>query len=300
MPIIPLNPSGIIYSEHYLYSEKAWEMAPSGASYFDLQNDPLQNAPIVVTSSGYETTTPDNPWAKTDGYGKYEKVGFGYFDLTPSGAYDPYSKQFSLHPQGGNRVVFNGVLTENVYIEYEAGPSGYYLMDSIDYNPVRNEVSGGFVHFSEITAPETIFITASQDSIRADGRQGCMLTVSLLDADFDRVPDKDVVIVIDELLPAEGGPGVWSELGTLTPSHGSVSLIDASGSPYGVIETTNRRGECSARYNTIAGKTGIVQVKAYVLDNEALYDTVNFAQFYYSAEPFVLDLSLLDTLDYLT
>ena len=52
------EPSGMgLYKEHYLYSDKAWEMAPSGFSYYNLHGTPKQNAPIVVTSSGFETTT---------------------------------------------------------------------------------------------------------------------------------------------------------------------------------------------------------------------------------------------------
>ena len=198
-----MDPSGfLVYKEYYLYSEKRWEMAPAGVSYYDLEYPVTQNAPIVVTASGYETTSPSDPWAQVNGSGKFEKVGFGYFNELDDGSYDPTAYEFSLHPEASGKIVFNGILTTNVYVEYESGPSGYYIMDTVDYNPIRNEVEGGFVHFSQTTQPTNLFLDVSQESVRADGYQGVRMTASVYDSDFDRVPDAKVVFELENLKPA--------------------------------------------------------------------------------------------------
>ena len=290
------NPSGFqLYQEYYLYSEKAWEMAPSGVSFYNLARGVQQNAPIIITASGLENTTAAQPWGQISGSGKYDKVGYGFFHLLDNGQYDVDSREFSLHPDSSGKIVFNGILRENVYIEYEAGASGYYIMDSIDYNPIRNEVQGGFVHFSQTTEPASLFLSASRGSIRADGYQGCEITATLYDEDFDRVPEKTIVFEVQNLIG-----GNWSELGYLSPNSGSVTVLDASGNPIEVTETTNRRGQAHVHWTSIDKKAGIAQVKAYYSEASGIYDTVRFAQYYLSSEPFTLDLSLLDTLDYLT
>jgi len=299
-PIELIVPSGFQHNEYYLYSNKAWEMAPSGVSIYTLASGVRQNAPIIVTSSGYETTSPSQPWGQTSGENKYTKVGHGYFILLEDGGYDPTAKEFSLRPDSPGKLEFNGPLNENVYIEYESGPSGYYILDSIDYNPLRAEVEGGFVHFSDVTEPTSLFLTASQSSIIADGYRRCKLTVTLFDNDFDRVPDKDIIFEVLNLLPATSGPGYYSEYGYLSPYKGTMYYIDASGQTDSVKETTNKRGEAVANYFANSYKNGIVEIKAYYLAASGIYDTVAFAQYYMSAQPFTLDISLLDSLDYLT
>jgi len=295
------DPSGFqLYKEYYLYSDKSWEMAPAGVSYYDLAGSPKQNAPIVVTASGLETTTPTEPWAQVSGSGKYEKIGFGYFDLTPSGDYNPASYEFALHPGASGKIIFNGVLTENVYIEYENGPSGYFIMDTIDYNPVRNEVEGGFVHFSQTTDPTNIFVNVAQESVRGDGFHGVKISASVYDSDYDRVPERDVIIEIESLSEATDTVGNYAREGFLQPNVGTVYSVDASGSVYAVKERTNRRGEVFANYLTFPSKTGIVKIKGYVLAASGIYDDASFMQYYMSVGPFILDISLLDTLDYLS
>lgn len=300
LPYMGPEPSGIVYDEYYLYSEKGWEMAPSGVSFYNLQHAVHQNAPIVVTPSGYEVTSPEQPWAKTSGQEKYRKVGFGYFNLLPNGQYDPDAREFSLQPDASGKLVFNGLLREDVFIEYEAGASGYYIMDSIDYNPVRSEVTGGFVHFSQTSEPASLYLSASQNSVRADGFQGYQLTAILYDADFDRVPSANIVFEIENMLPATSTTGFYSELGYLNPNTGTVRYIDASGQAAEILEVTSPRGEAHVNYITNNGKTGVSQVKAYYLEASGIYDRASAGQYYLSIQPFTLDFSLLDTLDYLT
>jgi hypothetical protein len=297
-----------VYNEYYLYSSKAWEMAPSGVSFINLENAFHQNAPVVVTPSGYETTFPSDPWAQTSGAEKYQKVGYGYFDMLDNGQYNPNAREFAISPDASGKIVFNGTLRENVYIEYESGPSGYYILNNIDYNPIRSEVSGGFVHFSQTTEPSIVYLTASQSSVRADGYQGCIITATLLDEDLDRIPDSRVVFEIQNTAPgttAVSGvySGSWSVLGRLSPNEGTTRLVDASGFIVEVNETTNTRGEAHCHYITHETKIGYPQIKAYCIDSvgaSGVDDAVAFSQFYLSAEPFTLDISLLDTLDYLT
>jgi hypothetical protein len=436
--------TGLRYHEYYLYSEKEWEMAPIGAESFSLAYPVLQNAPVVITPSGYETTTADDPWAKTSGTEKYTKVGYGYFGTN--------TKEFSLSPSSSGTIVFNGPLCENVYIEYEAGPSGYYIYKSVDYNPIRNEAEGGFLHFSKVTDPDSIVLTASRSSMRADGQQGCKLTAIVYDEDYDRVPGASVVFEIQELKPpCSGSLGVWSEFGYLVPNVGSVETgavdsltdgsfedwidinhstnwlevgagavvvrtlsaiesdaysvelsasgvevaisqdisstlgldywksknaelgcwvyatsadaayinindgvsdtsssyhsgasrwefitvekalsssattvkaqmlvksgktayfdgaklivpddsVDASGYQVRTVETTNSRGEAYTNYVTHLGKTGIPRIKAYDQNASGVYGEAGFYQFYLQSNPFYLDQSQLDTMDYL-
>jgi PKD repeat protein len=303
LPDLGQDPSGCVYDEYYLYSEKAWEIAPSGVSSHVFEHAMMQNAPVVVTPSGYEVTNPEQPWAKTNGPEKYKKVGFGYFELDENGQYDPDAREFSLVPDSKGKIVFNGILKEDVFIEYEAGPSGYYIMDTVDYNPVRDEVAGGFVHFSQTTAPTTLFLNVSQESVRGDGYQGVRLTASIYDTDFDRVPDKNIVFELQNLtdatVPSGYYPGRFCRTGHLIPNEGSEYSIDASGHCISVLEKANRRGEAFASYLTENEMTGIVSVKAYVLDASGVYDDAQFYQYWMSVGPFILDLSLLDTLNYL-
>lgn len=302
------NPSGFKYEEFYLYSDKQWEMIPSGVSYYNLTMDPkINSSPVVVTSSGYETTSPEDPWAQTGGYGKYTKVGYGYFSKLDSGAFDESQNEYCLVPDASGKLLFNKIIQENVFVEYEGGSDGYYLMDSIDYNPMRNEVAGGFVHFSQVGEPTRLFLTASQDSIIADGYRGCILTATMYDHNFDRVPDKNIIFevyplsLLGGLTPASGVySGVWSDLGYLIPTHGSVQETDASGYAIKVLETTNTRGETHVRYLTHRYKTGVMVIKAWYQDASGVNDIADFSQYWMSVSPFILDISMLDTLDYLT
>jgi hypothetical protein len=290
--------TGLRYHEYYLYSEKAWEMAPSGVEAFTLARTPLQNAPVVVTPSGMEVTSPSDVWAKVSGPEKYEKVGYGYFDLLTDGSFDRSIKQFSVYPDSSGSLLFNGPLRENVYIEYEAGPSGFYIQTARDYNPIRNEVDSGFLHYSKITEPMWISLASSRTSIKADGQQGCKLTATVYDEDYDRVPNIHVVFEIQALVPQT--LTVWSELGAIHPTSGTELEIDASGQCIQVLETANSRGEAYVNYVTAQGKSGQPLIKAYHQEASGVYGLVAFSQYYIASNPFTLDVSQLDTFDYLT
>ena len=282
-----------MYNEYYLYSDKVWEAIPSGVSFFSLAQPNIQNSPVVVTSSGYEVGL-DDPWAKTEGEGKWTKVGFGSFTKTTTGAFDTSKKEFALQPDASGKLLFNQMLRENLLVEYEGGDTGYYTMTSLDYNPVRNEVSGGFVHFSRLSDPRSLFLSASQGSILADGFQGCELTATLFDKNFDRVPDKNIVFEMRSLTN-----GDWAERGHLIPHDGTVLSLDSSGVAYRVQESTNGRGEARASWITHKGKNGIQYIKAYYAEASGIYDITSFVQYHWTSGPFILDVSMLDSFDYL-
>lgn len=289
-----IQPSGFKYEEFYLYADKAWEMAPIGVSEYTLASGVQQNAPVICTASGFETTTPPEPWGQVSGSGKYQKMGYGYFDTLDDGTWDTSVNQFALHPDSSGKVVFNQTLLENVFIEYEAGASGSYIMDSVNYNPIMDEIDSGFIHFSKITDPTSLYLISSQPILLADGFQRSRLTATIFDEDFDRVPEKEIVFEIQNM----NGP--YSELGYLEPTDGTVIAVDPSGNSIRVQETTNRRGEARARYVAAIRQTGIQTIKAYLLDASGIYDTARILQYYVISGPFILDFSMLDTLDYLT
>ena len=292
------------YEEYYLYSDKMYEMAPSGVSYYVLASGLMSNAPVVVTSSGSEIGLTD-PWAKCSGTGKYTKVGYGYFTATDDGSFNEDRDEFCVHPDASGKVLFNKILDENVFIEYEGAGVNYYTMTGIDYNPVRNETLGGFVHFSKAGDPVDLKLTASQGAILADGYRGCTLTATLYDSNYDRVSSKNVVFEVETVLPGltvSSGvySGYWAELGYISPNRGTITDTDASGYAIQIVENTNVRGETHVRYITHDKKTGISRFKAYYESASGVYDKVAVAQYWVSAGPFILDISLLDTLDYLT
>lgn len=291
--VVPAEASGLAYREYYLYSQKMWEMAPSGVSAYTLEHALQGNAPVVVTSSGHIETSPDDPWAMTDpvyGY-KYTKVGYGGFTLLDEGAIDTSQNEFCLHPDSSGKLIFNKTLQENVFIEYEAGPSGFYILNEVDVNPIANEIETGFIHASVITEPKYLYLIISRTSMRADGHQRCSITASLFDDDYDRVPEKNVIFTLEDL----DGIGL---IGYLDPGDGTV--IDYSGGlPSSVSQVTNNRGEASVSYITLGGKSGVQNVRAYYQNDATVFDTANVVQYYFTESEFTLDLSLLDSLDYL-
>jgi hypothetical protein len=289
--------TGLRYHEYYLYSEKAWEMAPSGVETFTLAKTPLQNAPIVVTPSGMEVTVAEDVWAKVSGPEKYDKVGYGYFDLLVNGEYDRSLRQFAVYPDSSGALMFNGPLRENVYIEYEAGASGYYIQTTRDYNPIRNETDSGFIHYSKITEPAFMSLSASRTNIKADGHQGCKLTACVYDEDYDRVPGVNVIFEIENLVPQT--LSVWSELGEINATSGTNLQIDASGQCIKVLEVSNSRGEAYSNYVAARGKSGLPLIKAYHLEASGVFAEVAFSQYYLQSNEFTLDVSQLDTFDYL-
>jgi hypothetical protein len=296
--------TGLRYHEYYLYSEKAWELAPSGASEYQLSQQPLQNAPVVVTPTGMQITSPMDTWSKVSGPEKYEKVGYGYFTLLPDGSYDRSVKQFSIFPDSSGAMLFNGPLKEDVYIEYEAGANGYHLLDSIDYNPIRNEVDSGFLHFSKVTDPAHISVMPSRTQVKADGIQGVKLTATVYDEDYDRVPSKNVVFEVENLVSYGTSPSgavpPWSALGGLLPTTGQCLTVDASGQCVRVLELSESRGEAYVNWKSNIGQAGTPIIKAYYQEASGVFAEAGFLQYYIKSDPFVLDVSQLDTYDYLT
>ena len=282
-----------IYKELYLYANKMWEVAPAGVSTFTFASGVMQNAPIIVTPSGWHTTLQGDPWGEISGSGRWEKVGYGHFSLTPTGSYDVARKEFALEPGPTGTLIFNQVLPTPTFIEYEAGASGYYILDTLDFNPIMNEAESGFLHYSEVSAPETLYLMTTQNALYSDGFRTARLVASLFDVDFDRVSDKDIIFEIQNV-------NTWTDKGYLVPNKGSVYVNDASGIATQVKETTNTHGEAMVTYQTFSGITDIQNIKAYYLTSSGVYDIVQIAQYYPSSDPFELDTSSLDTDDYLT
>ena len=282
-----------IYKELYLYSEKAWEIMPASIISFTLASGVKQNAPIVVTSSGWETTLPTDPWGEISGSGRWEKVGYGYFSLTPTGSYDMARKEFALEPGPTGTLVFNQPLPETTFVEYEAGASGYYILDSLDFNPIRDEAESGFLHYSKVTDPETLYLMTTQNALYSDGFRTAKLVASLFDVDFDRVSNKEIIFEIQNV-------NDWTDKGYLVPNKGSTYASDGSGIVTQIKETTNTHGEAAVTYKTFSGVTDIQNIKAYYLASSGVYDIVQIAQYYPSSDEFELDTSSLDTNDYLS
>ncbi len=100
---VDLNASGFLAREYYLYADKQWETLPIGISSYSLDSGVKQNAPIVITSSGWETTKPTDPWAQVEGSGKWQKRGYGFFTVTPAGVYDTSVKEFTVNPSSSGK-----------------------------------------------------------------------------------------------------------------------------------------------------------------------------------------------------
>ena len=278
------------YKELYLYSVKKWEMAPSGVSSYDLSSAVMQNAPVVITSSGHETTKSSDPWAQTTGDNKYNKVGFGDFSVLASGLVDASKYEFALYPESSGTIVFNSPIKENVYIEYESGPSGYYISTSEDINPVFNEVSGGFIHFAASLNPGSIYVSSNKAMINADGSSFARITATAYDANFERVPGVGVIFMVPDSL-----------MGTLKPERGTVYSVDPSGYTVGVREVTNGNGVARATYFPTYGQSGDSVVYAsWDGDTVNVSNFVIIEQFAYILGPFQMDVSNLDGFNYLT
>ncbi len=286
-----VDPSGFEYGEYYLYSEKAYELASIGVDSHTLASGVYQNAPIIVTSSGYETTRVEDTWGRVDGEGKYTKVGYGYFTTLSDGTYDTSCKEFALHPDSSGEIIFNQTLSEHVFIEYESGPSGYYILDDLDLNPVRGQTGGGFLGYSSVTDPESLYLMTTQSTLRADGFQHAKIIATLFDSDFDRISGKAIIFELQNV-------NVYSNLGELAPIGGSITRLGGSGLPIEIIETTNTRGEATAKFIT-KDNAGTQDIKAYYQDASGIYDVVRIALINLAEDPFTLDLSFLDSLDYL-
>jgi hypothetical protein len=282
------NLGDLYYNEYYLYSQKRWEMAPAGCIEYALASGVMQNAPVVVTASGLQTTDPLDPWAQTNGLGKYSKVGYGYFTLISPGQPDPGKREFALHPDASGKLVFNSPLLENVFIEYEASPSGYYILDTLDLNPIRNKVESGFIHMSISTEPASIFLSATHSTLVADGVHFTRIVATLYDSNSDTIPDENVIFYIPD-----------DFLGQLEPTYGTGIQVGPSGHFIKIRETTDSKGRARVKYTSINTQSGTQVIKAYYEQDPLVANYISIVQTYLVENPFILDVSLLDSLDYL-
>lgn len=295
-----VKPSGIIFDEYYLFAEKQWEAVPSGVNMYTTASGFLQNAPVIITASGYSTTTPEDPWGHTEGDGKWTNRAFGYFTVDAAGAYDTSVNEYALDPSSDGKIVFNQTIPEILYVEYEASASGYHYVDTIDINPVMRETDGGFLQVTEITDPAYLSLSATQSILKADGFQRSLLTATLWDNNLNRVKDK--TIVFEMLFKINEVTGPWEDMGQLEAGRldGETYKIHPSGFVSETTSVTNNFGQCTATYLTNPNKDGLASFKAYYLDASGIYDIIDIVMYRWSRGPFILDQSLLDSLDYLT
>lgn len=294
------NPSGIIYDEYYLYAEKQWEVIPSGVSVYVTASGMKQNAPVIITASGYSTTRPEDPWGQMEGSGKWTQRAFGHFTVDAAGAYDSSCYEYAIDPASSGKLVFNQYTPEILYVEYESSASGYYFVDTIDINPIMREIDGGFLQISEITEPAYLSLEATQSILKADGFQRALLTATLWDRNLNRVKDKQVVF--EMLFNINSVTGPWEDMGSLIPGklEGSTYKVHPSGFVSETIATTNNFGQCTATFLTSPNKDGLASFKAYYLDASGIYDIIDIVMYRWTRGPFILDQSILDGLDYLT
>jgi len=289
------NASGFNYDEYYLYAKKTWEDIPIGVSIFTLASGVFQNAPIVVTSSGYETTLP-YPWAQVSGSGKYTKVGRGYFTLDSAGIFDTSCDEFYLDPDNNKKLVFNKTLDEHLFVEYETQASGYYVMNTLDFRPERGHMETDFLDFSYVSHPDSLYLITTQKEILGDGFQTAKLIATVFDDDYDRVRDVNVVFELQ-------GISDYVVYGYLEPYEGTHYMTDPSGFAMQVLEKTDAAGRATVKYKALKGQQGVQDVKAYCLGASGVDDTAKIAQVYSSAavtgSGFILNQSLLDSNDYL-
>lgn len=291
-----ISPSGFIFNEYYLYSEKGFEIAPSGVAQLLLASGVKQNAPVIATSSGAESTSPCDPWAQYNGSGKWDQVAYGAFATTPEGAFDITKKEFSLNPDASGRlIVFNQTLTENVGIEYEAGPSGYHMVQDFDLVPAVDHTRGGFLNISNHLPAVSVYVETSKGILQADGYQTAVILATVFDKNNNRVDNQEVYFEVEQ-------PGFdATEIATLAPGPGGEIInIDASGRFSKISGTTNIYGQTSCDIKGRKEFPGTSTVKAYLPCASGSFDKVDVAFYYFNLEAFILDVSLLDGGDYLS
>jgi len=266
-----ISPSSFYYGEYYLYSSKNWEMIPSGNSTWVTASGMMQNAPVIITSSGVQETQPADPFARYDGQGKYKKVGFGNF----TGGQD----EFALQPACSGYIVFSRPLTENVYVEYEGGTSPYYTLTSIDLNPMRNDFSTGFISFSDATDPVSIHMEATNTLLTSTGSQKTNILATVLDENNDPCPNQGVIFSIAD-----------TYISYLAPlGNGVITGLGASGYAEQITNTTDGKGNARCQYWPIHGETGAMVVIASWAYNRNIFSYVVINQSYTIGMPFYLD-----------
>lgn len=294
------NPSGIIYDEYYLYADKQWEVIPSGVSTYVASSGMLQNAPVILTASGFATTLPEDPWGQMEGSGKWTQRSFGGFTVDAAGAYDTTKNEYTIDPASSGKIIFNQNIPEIMYVEYEASASGYHYVDTIDINPVTRETDGGFLQIAEITEVAYLSLEATQSILKSDGFQRSLLTATLWDHNLNRVKDKTVVF--EMLFNINPVTGPWEDIGQLETGklEGATYKVHPSGFISETTAVTNNFGQCTATFLTNPDKDGIASFKAYYLSASGIFDIIDIVMYRWSSGPFILDQSLLDALDFLT
>lgn len=294
-----LPPSGLIYNEYYLYADKQWEVVPSGSLFHTLASGVLQNAPVIVTSSGYATTTPDEPWGRIEGSGKWAKRGHGFFTVTPAGVYDTSVQEFTFNPSAEGKIEFNQTLEIPVYVEYEAHPSGYYNVSNININPVMRETDSGFLQITTIGEPTHLSLKATQSVLKGDGYHTANLIATLYDQDLNRIKNKKIIFEMLFDLDPYAGPN--TDTGYLIPGDedGGIYGVHPSGFIYETYAYTDTFGQASAKCNTFAARDGWLVFKAYYAEASGIFDTTEIVAYRWRRGQYVLDYSMLDGLDYL-
>ena len=294
-----LPPSGMNYMEYYLYANKQWEVVPSGSMSHTLASGVLQNAPVIITSSGCDTTTSEDPWGQLEGSGRWDKKGHGFFTVTPAGVYDTNFREFTMNPEAEGKIEFNQPLPIPVIVEYEAHPSGYYSVANINVNPVMRETDSGFLQITSVGEVAHLSLKATQSVIKGDGYHTANLIATLYDQNLNRIEDKKIIFEMLFNLTDYAGPN--TDVGYLMPGkeNGEIYGIHPSGFVYQTYSYTDAFGQASAECRAFATGKGWMVFKAYYADDSDIFDTTEIVAYRWRRGQFVLDYSMLDSLDYL-
>ena len=295
-----LPPSGFKYNEYYLYANKEWEVVPSGVIAYTLSHEVMQNAPVIVTASGYDSTTSDEPWGFVDGSGKWKKRGQGFLTTMSDGSYDTTVKEFTMNSESSRKIEFNQELSEIVYVEYESCPSGYYKVADLNVNPIMRETDSGFLQIKSVGDPAYLSLKATQSILKGDGHHTSRLMATLYDADLSRLEGKQIIFeMLFDL--GDGSAGPHTDTGYLIPGrlNGDVYGIHPSGFVYEAVAYTDKFGQASTDCSTFKHKDGWMVFKAYYAQASGIYDTTEIIAYRWRSAQFVLDYSMLDGLDFL-
>ena len=294
-----ISPSGMIFDEYYLFADKQWEVIPSGVNVYSTASGMMQNAPVIVTASGFETTVAADPWGQIEGSGKWTQKPYGAFTVDAAGSYDTSKYEFSIDPGASGRVSFNQEIQEMTYIEYEASASGYHYVDTIDINPIMRDTKGGFLHISEVAEPAYLSLTATKSILKADGFQRSLITATLWDHNLNRVKNQPVIFEMLFNLSSTSGP--WEDMGELLPGDldGYVYKVHPSGFASETASTTNSFGQCTTTFLTNQNKDGHAAIKAYYQGASGVFDIIDILMYTWTRGIFTLDQSIMDGLDYL-
>jgi hypothetical protein len=294
-----LPPSGFKFNEYYLYANKAWEVIPSGVIAFTLTHEVMQNAPVIITSSGYESTSDAEPWGFADGPGKWRPRGHGFLTTLSDGTYDTTVKEFTMNPASSGKIEFNQETPEISYVEYEMWPSGCYEIENFNVNPIMRETDSGFLQITSVGDPAWLSLKATQSVLKGDGHHTSQIMATLYDQDLNRLENKQ--IIFEMLFNLDDLSGPYTDTGYLIPGKldGEVYKIHASGFVSETEAYTDKFGQASAEVSTFAHRDGWMVFKAYYAQASGIFDTTEIIAYRWRKGPFVLDYSMLDGLDFL-